>query len=261
MTTNTNAYTIEEFIDLVQDELTVSCALDRILPDREVRRITEVKATPWFWRNYDEAQQLAYYFVDKKAFETDQYTNYKHIVLPSEVQYIKWVYGIKGGGNFFDYGFGLVGNGLSGFGIGAGPGQPFSSPNLTGIGDASTYISVLGAFGDQLGAMQKTTYKSDFNPNSKRFNVLTEVKTNLILETTVGIPAEHLYADPLFLEWVTGAAMVQLANQLGRFTMPQPGQAVVNHEGLRTEGEARKKAVEDKIAGMSASAWFYMVKR
>ena len=64
-------YTIEELIDLVQNELTISCALPRSLPDNNIRQIIETRALPWFYRNYQYAVQKLYYFIDERAFFTD----------------------------------------------------------------------------------------------------------------------------------------------------------------------------------------------
>jgi hypothetical protein len=119
---------------------------------------------------------------------------------------------------------------------------------------------VLGNFGAQLDAMRKMTVKTAFNQNNKRLNVLTGLKGNLVLEVFAGIESEYLYADPLFLEWVVGASMSQLANVYGRVTMPMPGGATINFADLRAEGEARRKAVEDTIVGVSNSSWFFVKK-
>ena len=52
-------FTIDEFIDQIQTELTISCALPKTLPDANVRQIIEARALPWFYRNYQYAVQGA----------------------------------------------------------------------------------------------------------------------------------------------------------------------------------------------------------
>jgi hypothetical protein len=76
------AYTINELIDVVQGELTVSCALPKLLPDLEIRRIIENKAAPWFYQNYYYAVSKIYYYIDKRAFQTEEFTSYRYITLP-----------------------------------------------------------------------------------------------------------------------------------------------------------------------------------
>jgi hypothetical protein len=61
-------YTIEELVDLVQNELTISCALPKTLPDANIRQIIETRALPWFYRSYQYAVQKLYYFIDKQYY-------------------------------------------------------------------------------------------------------------------------------------------------------------------------------------------------
>ena len=42
--------TIEEFVDRIQTEISVSCALPKTLPDANIRQIVEARALPWFYR-------------------------------------------------------------------------------------------------------------------------------------------------------------------------------------------------------------------
>ena len=51
--------TIEEFVDRIQTEISVSCALPKTLPDANIRQIVESRALPWFYRNYQFAVQGA----------------------------------------------------------------------------------------------------------------------------------------------------------------------------------------------------------
>jgi hypothetical protein len=73
-------YAIEELIDFVQQDLTVGCALPKVLPDTEIRRFVETRAVKWFYQNYQYAVSKVYYFVDKAAFTTEEYTKYKYKV-------------------------------------------------------------------------------------------------------------------------------------------------------------------------------------
>ncbi len=48
--------TIEELVDSIQTELTISCALPKTLPDAQIRQIIEKRALPWFYRSYQLIQ-------------------------------------------------------------------------------------------------------------------------------------------------------------------------------------------------------------
>ena len=88
-----NTYTIDELIDFIQQDLTVGCALPKVLPDTEIRRFIETRAIKWFWQNYMYAVSKVYYYVDKKAFTTDEFTKYSYITLP--VKYKLFLLSIK----------------------------------------------------------------------------------------------------------------------------------------------------------------------
>ena len=253
---NFNSLTIEELVDNIQAELTMSCALDKYVPDAEIRRLIEFKAMPYFYRNYDDAQQKAYFFIDQRAFRTEQYTKYKYLTLPNEVMHVVWTYGVGNhNGGFAGFSFGQSANGLDLLGA-AGSGG-----GMAGMGETATYMGVIGLFADSINSMRKTTFKSDFNVNNKRFNVLTRVNQNLILECFMGIENEFLFADPLFVEYSTALGLIALGNLLVRITMPLPGNVQINGASIKEEGENRKKAVEEEIKGRPGNSNFFFNRR
>jgi hypothetical protein len=88
--------TIEEFIDFVQTDVTVGGALPKNLPDHAIRQFVETRALPWFYQNYQFAVSKMYYFVDKAYFQTEEYTRFKYVELPCEIQSITWVFQVRG---------------------------------------------------------------------------------------------------------------------------------------------------------------------
>ena len=83
-----------EFIDFIQSDVTVGGALPKNLPDQSIQQFVETRAAKWFYQNYQYAVSKMYYLVNKDAFNTDEYTKYKHIELPCEIQSISWIYKI-----------------------------------------------------------------------------------------------------------------------------------------------------------------------
>ena len=71
--------TIEEIVDYVQQDLTMSCALPKLLPDQEIRRLIVRDATPWFYENYFPSVIKSYYLVPYEVMRTDEFTKYKCI--------------------------------------------------------------------------------------------------------------------------------------------------------------------------------------
>jgi len=249
-------YTIEEFIDIISGELIVSCALPKILPDIEVRRIIETQALPWFYANYQYAVQKSYYFIDKNVVTLNSYTQYGWFLMPEEVQNIIYLYPIK---NLSLFSLGINAPNLS-VNLGV-TNQPYLSSYVTTIGELGMYKTVLDSFSDMLNQLSKFTLKYNYNENNNRLQILTFFDENIIAEVYVKIQQEALFTDVLFQKWVIGKSKQQLGNLLGRYNFKLPGGIQYNYADIIAEGKEELQAVQDTIKGQSNSGWFFMVKR
>ena len=131
-------YSIEELIDFVQNDITIGCSLPKVLPDTEIRRFIETRAKEWFYQNYQYAVSKQYYFVDKTAFTTDEYTKYRHIELPCEIQSISYVYQMRGDS--------LLQLGINTPNLSVNLGvtnQPYLSSYVTTIGELGVYKTLI----------------------------------------------------------------------------------------------------------------------
>lgn len=249
-------YAIEELVDFVQNEITVGCSLPKTLPDTEIRRFAETRATKWFYQNYQYAVSKVYYFVDKAAFSTEEFTNYSYITLPCEIQSVTYIYQVRGES--------LMQLGINTPNLSVNLGvtnQPYLSSYVTTIGELGMYKTLIDSLSDMMNQMNKYTVKYHYNQMMNRLNILTNVKYDLILETYANVPAENLYADPYFLKYVTGWAKQQTGMLLGRYDFTLPGNVKFNSSDLVSQGKEEMKEVEEEIKNMSQSAWFYMVKK
>ncbi len=250
------AYTIEEICDAIQSELTISCSLPKLLPDIEIQRIIENEALNYFYRNYRMAVQKIYLFAPKELFTMENFTKYKWIELPCEVEAVTWIYEVRSQSLF---NIGIAAPNLSvGMGI---TNQPYLSSYTTTIGELGVYKVILDSFSDMLNQLSKYTVKNDFNRNNHRLNILTSVCYDLILEVYVKIEQEDLFTDDLFIKWVTGRAKMQQAAIMGRFNFKLPGGIQYNYADLMSEGKEQKEKVEEEIKAQTNSSFFFMVKR
>ena len=55
--------TIDQLVDIVQADLTISGLFDKILPDIDIYRLVREEALDWFYKNY---QELPTYFLGCK---------------------------------------------------------------------------------------------------------------------------------------------------------------------------------------------------
>ena len=249
-------YTIEEIIDLVQTELTISCALPRTLPETSIRQIIESRAMPYFYRSYQYAVQKMYFLIRKEAFFAEEWTRYNYVEMPCEIQTVVYLYEVRGDSLF------QLGINTPNLSVNLGvTNQPYLSSYVTTIGELGVYKTVLDSMSDMLNQLNKYTLKHHFNYLNHRLNILTNVKYDVIVEAYANILPENLYKDDLFFKYVVGYSKIQLGNMVGRYDMVLPGNIKINSADLVSQGKEEVKEVEEEVKGQSNSSWFIMVKR
>ena len=249
-------YTIEEMVDLVQNELTISCALPRTLPDNNIRQIIETRALPWFYRSYQFAVQKMYFLIVKEAFFSEEFTKYNYVDVPCEIQSVTYLYEVRGSSLF------QLGINQPNLSVNLGvTNQPYLSSYVTTIGELGVYKTILDNMSDMLNQLNKYTLKYNFNQLNHRLHILTNVKYDVIMEAYANIPRENLFRDDLFFKYVVGYCKIQLGNLTGRYDYTLPGSVKINSADLVSQGKEEVKEVEEEIKNMSNSSFFFMVKR
>lgn len=249
-------YTIEELVDIIQNDITVGCSLPKNVPDSEIRRIVETKAMPYFYRRYQFAVQKMYFLIQKEAFFTEEFTKYKYVNVPCEIQSVIYLYEVRGTSLF------QLGINTPNLSVNLGvTNQPYLSSYVTTIGELGVYKTVLDSMSDMLNQLNKYTLKYHFNQLQHRLHILTAVKHDVIIEGYANILPEYLFKDDLFIKYVTGLAKIQYGNMTGRYTFQLPGNVTINSADMVSSGKEEVKEVEEEIKGMSDSAWFVMVKK
>jgi hypothetical protein len=205
-------YTIEEMVDLVQTELTISCALPKTLPDASVRQIIENRALPYFYRWYQFAVQKLYYVIRKDAFFTEEFTRYRYVEVPCEIQTVTWLYEVRGDSLF------QLGINTPNLSVNLGvTNQPYLSSYVTTIGELGLYKTLLDNMSDMMNQLNKYTLKHHFNQLNHRIHILTDVKHDVVLEAYANIPRENLFKDDLFYKYCVGYSKIMLGNMVGRY--------------------------------------------
>jgi hypothetical protein len=249
-------FTIEEFIDSIQTELTIACALPKTLPDEAIRMIIEKRALPWFYRNYYYSVQKLYFLIRKEAFQTEEFTKYRYVTVPCEIQSVSYLYEVRGQSLF------QLGINTPNLSVNLGvTNQPYLSSYVTTIGELGVYKTILDSMSDMLNQLNKYTLRHNYNQLNHRLHILTDVKYDVIMEAYAEIPNENLFRDDLFFKYVVGYSKLQLGNMVGRYTFNLPGGVTINASDLVNQGKEEIKEVEEIINGMSNSSWFFMVKR
>lgn len=248
--------TIEEIIDVINQDLTVGGALPKQLPDTEIRRIIENEVMPWFYLNYQYAVQKIYYYVAKEAFQQEEFTQYNYITLPCEIKSIPWIYMTTPASAM------NIGINVPNLSVNLGVNnQPYLTSYVTTVSELALLKANIDSLADMLNQFTKFTHKYHYNEMTNRLHILTRVEKPLILEAYASIENESLFGDPYFIKYATGACKVQLANLLGRLDFTLPGGVKYNVSGLETQGKEQMQQVIDEIKNMSNSAFFFMVKK
>ena len=251
-----SAYSIEEFIDFIQSDITVFGTLPKNLPDAAVRQFVETRALPWFYQNYQYAVSKMYYLIRKEAFLTEEFTKFRYIDLPCEVQSVSWIYQLQNA-NLLQLGINTPNLSVN-LGV---TNQPYLSSYVTTIGELGTYKAMIDSMSDMLNQMNLYTTKYHFNQLAHRLNILSNVKYDLVLEAYINIPNENMFSDSYFTRYVTGWARAQQGRLLGTFDFTLPGGVKYASADMVSQGNEEMKAVEEEIKAMSNSSWFIMIKR
>jgi hypothetical protein len=73
--------TQDEFIALIQQELSVACALPFTVPPAEIQRIVKLSAD-WFYKKYEDAVEERYYIIPTTMFKTEQFKRERTVTMP-----------------------------------------------------------------------------------------------------------------------------------------------------------------------------------
>lgn len=241
---------IDEIIDLVRQKVTLNGRLPFTLTNDNIERIIKEDGLRYFYRNYKYGNQITYYYVDLQSYFRNTKTGARFITLPDEIIAIKWIY-LVNYQDMHNLGYLLPRNGI---GMGQTT-QPFVA--TINVSEFAQSVGALQTFQDALAMFSKNTVKFSFDPNSKRFEVLTSLNRNLILEVRAEIPADALFGDPLFIDYVTGKTMMEYSTHLSYTDMQLAGNTKISTDRIYEQGEKLVENAIEKMNKMTKSAFFF----
>lgn len=248
-----SSITIEQLVDIVNADLTMSGLFPKILPDTEVERIIKELALEWFYKNYQFSVIKTYFYLPRTCMQTEAYTKYRYFIMPEVVENITKLVEIDDPSLFQ---LGIQAPHLS-INLGV-TNQPFLTSFVTTAGDLGVYRSIISGFADELNKLNKSTMMFGFNHVDKRLHILTSVKCDIMIECYVRIEQEELFDYHLFKEYVIGLCNVQMGKAVGRLNITMPGNFQYNASDMISQGQAMVDSVKETIKGQSTSSWFFM---
>ena len=255
---------LEEFKDYIRNNLTFYGALPDILPNGYIDNVIENDAKPWFYRNVYESVMKEYLYISKHSFQTEAFTKYKYVELPCNVQRVTYLYQVNDTSMFS---FGVNAPNLS-VNLGV-QNQPYMSSVTTTIGELGVYKVIIDGFADMLNQLTKHTLKNDFNPHSKRLNILTSTglnpydnqRTSIIAEVYTNIPDEDIFESSLFRQYVDAKCNMGLGMLLTRYKIPLPGNVEINGESILAEAKENMTKVMEEIKATQTNGIIIMTKK
>jgi hypothetical protein len=247
--------TVEQLIDLVQQDLTFSGIMPKILPDKDIKRVIREIALPWFYKNHFFSTQKSYFYVHRRNMTMDAYTAYKYFIMPEEIQNVTKLIRVDDPSLFR---LGIQAPHLS---INMGvTNQPFLTSFVTTAGDLGVYRSILSAFSDEINKLNRPTMRFTYNEINKRLQILTDVRTDIMIECYVRVEPDELFDDDKFKRYVIGYSKKRMGEALLQFSFNLPGGFNYNADAIKTSGQEMMDKVIEEIKGQTTNNWFLMSK-
>jgi len=241
--------TRQEFISLVNGEITASCAIPFSLPTIEIERLIKLEQE-WMYREYRDAVQAGWYVLDKRYYGTQEWKNTRTFQLPECVMAIRYVFELTSGQRTF----GIHDPDMSFDRLMAA--DLYLTPLSS---DQITYRTIQWSFWDLAKQFNLKDINHNFNLNTKRLIITgRDPVESLFVSTLNQIPNEDLYKDPVFLKWVIARGKMQLARIIGTFNYTLLGGVQINYGDIRAEGKEELEELKAKIKSDQSADWFMM---
>ena len=238
-----------EFIQRIVGEITASGALPYSPSTAEIERIVD-KEMRFLYREYRELLYDKIYIINKKYYQTQEWTDTRTFQMNNCTEGIKQVKEMTGGSRVF----GINDPDLNFDRLMA------SDLYLTPLSsDQITYRTIQWSFWDLARAFNLVDINHDFNPNTHRLAITgrTPVEGLFVLALDQ-IPLEDAWEDTIVLDWMIAKCKLSMARILGTFNYQLLGQVQINYDNWRVEGTAEIDALKEKIKGDNPPDFFLM---
>lgn len=256
---------LDEFVNLINQRITISCCLPGSIPTSEIKRITN-QAKEWFYKNYEDAIEERYLALPwselkKQTFQEGIKTTLSskrgQYSVPDSVISVVGVYEMDGysgeGGHFGGLSRGYEeadGNILK-----RALTNSVYNNNVAVAADNLTYYVVIDSFLDTTRQLFQDMIGFKYNRNTKKIVFLGDLpKSDVILDVLVAIDDCALFQDNYFFEYVVDKVKIELAEILTRYQYSLPGNVALN-TGLVEDAKSDLQELVEEIKGMSSPSY------
>lgn len=246
----TQPTTQDEFIALVQQEISVACALPFTVPVKEIERIIRLSAD-WFYKKYEDSVEERYVVVSKKNFESEEFRKSRTVTLPDCVFSVFSFKKLKE-----DFGRTFSFDGTGDFGVE----RLFLSDSVSiGQGTENMMYYVLNlSWLDLSSHIINHTISYNYNRSSHKLFVGGQTPDrDCVVHCYVKLPFEYLMKDEIYYRYVVAKCKIQLSRILGTFNFNLPGNIQINYDLIRSEGQEELTKIEEEIKGDEGMDFFF----
>ena len=247
---NGQPYTNDEFIALVQQEISVACALPFTVPVKEIERIIKF-SSEWFYKKYEDAVEERFVIIPKTMFQSEEFKRSRTVTVPDCVFSIFAVKKMRE-----DFGRTYSFDGTGDFGVE----RLFLSDSVSiGQGTENMMYYVLNlSWLDLANHIINHTVSYNYNRNSHKLFFAGETPDrDCVCQAYIKLPFEFLFADEIFYRYVVAKCKMQLSRILGTFAFNLPGNITINYDLIRTEGQDELTKIEEEIKADEGMDFFF----
>ena len=243
---------LEDFVNLVGNEITVGCMIPMNVPKDQVKRMVK-QAKKWFYKNYEDSVRENFYYLPKSNFTTADFKKTRSFHLPNGDE--------ESGANeiISVHGFQQIGDaqftGLTGKREGVD--RDFSlERNLHGelqggdVGLALESFAINAKMLDLARELLVNKIGYEYNRLTHVLKVLGETPTqDVVMRVYETIPDCQLYKDEIFFRYVVAQVKITIGRMIMTFGYNLPGNVTINGDMIKDDGKEELEQIKEEIKG------------
>tara|TARA_R110001592_G_scaffold62377_1_gene190847 strand:- start:20273 stop:21127 length:855 start_codon:yes stop_codon:yes gene_type:complete len=243
---------LEDFVNLVGNEITTGCMIPMNVPKDQVKRMVK-QAKKWFYKNYEDSVRENFYYLPAKNFKTDDFKKTRSFHLPNGDE--------ESGANeiISVHGFAQIGDaqftGITGKKEGVD--RDFSlERNLNGelqggdVGLALESFTIHAKMLDLARELLVNKIGYEYNRLTHVIKVLGETPTeDVVMRVYETIPDCQLYEDEIFFRYVVAQVKIAIGRMIMTFGYSLPGNVTINGDMIKEDGNEELTGIKEEIKG------------
>ena len=240
---------LENFMNLVNNELTYGCSIPISIPQQQMIQIIG-NAKKWFYKNYEDSLKECYFFLNKQNWQDIEYRDHAHVVLPNYVFSVHGVHELDR--EQFNNNRALWVHLNSDLNM-----KRLLYSDIASYSESLLYYVASESFADMTRQLFVNKVSYNYNRLTHTLQFMGEKPDDhiaLLIFKTIDDCA--LFQDEIFLRWVVAQCKIQLGNILGYFQYNYPGNIQINFDAIKSDGTEAISEIKEEIKGEEGCSYF-----